>query len=144
MFAAAWEAYKEIAAVLGVVALLMAVWRRRRIAIFARIVVVGHLGMVLVVAKVLREKWAEWGKWERVRLMPLLVAYIAFRALIALPKIFAWEKEILRAAVGGYRTVENATEVAKRWADDVRYGSDVRRWWWDDEDDDDSDDRTVA
>ena len=102
MFAAAWEAYKEIAAVLGAVALLVAVWRRRRIAMFAGAMVVGHWSMVIGITRVLRERWAEWGKWERVWLMPMLVAYVAFRALIGLPKIFAWEK---RDAEGGSRRV---------------------------------------
>ena len=129
MFAAAWEAYKEIAAVLGVVALMMAVWRKRRIAMFARVVAVGHWSMVVGIARVLRERWAECGKRERVWLMPLLVAYLTFRGVIGLPKIFAWEKEMLRAAVDGYRAVEYAREAAKRWADDVRYGSEFR-WWW--------------
>ena len=134
MFVAAWEAYKEIAALLGVVALVVSVWKRRRIAIFVGAVVVGHWSMVVGIARVMWESWAEAGRWERVWLVPLMVAYLAIGAVIRLPKILMWEKELLMTAVRGYRTIEYVREAAERWSNDVRYGSDVRKWWREGED----------
>ena len=129
MIVAAWEAYKEIAAVLGVVALVMAVWKRRVIVRFAWAVLAGHWGMAQALVESLRKSGAEMGRIKKVWLMPLVVSYLVLKAMVVLPKIVRFEIEFLRTAIRGYREAVYWRKAAERWAEEIQFGRDFRRWW---------------
>ena len=115
MFSTAWEIYKEITAVLGIVALVVAVWKRRPLLRFAGIVLAAHWRAVKGIVRRVSDKWANSrGIKGKLGFLILTLFYI-LTLVVYVPKMIRLEIELLRKAMRLYRVYEYWSRVDNWW-----------------------------
>ena len=115
MLATAWEIYKEITAVLGIVALVVAVWKRRPLLRFAGVVLAAHWRAVKGIVRRVSDKWTNSrGIKEKLGFLILALFYI-LALVVYLPKMIRLEKEVLSKAMRLYRVYDHWSRVDSWW-----------------------------
>ena len=115
IFATAWEVYKEITAVLGIVALVVAVWKRRPLLRFAEILLAAHWKAVKDIVRRVSDKWANSRGIKGKLSFLILTLFYTLALVVYVPKLIKLKIELLRKAMRLYRGYE--------------YWSRVNNWW---------------
>ncbi len=105
-----WEAYKEVTAVLGLLVLMLAVWKRRPILGFLWVSAVGQVKVLRVAAREAVKAWATawtasdgaWRKAATVILGPFMLT------VVVAPVVIRQEMRLLATTCRGLRRFNDA------------------------------------